>query len=177
MTTSNFNPTPLYRLIEKTDFLCFDNKDASNEASHKVSHEVSIESSNEAGMMSCFNPKDFYRLIVDKEYAHCSENEVPENLKRTYVFDPTKLYKLIEMKSWDKVMQRVLEYPEEAAIWVTRVKKDGSLRWKMLPLHALILLKAPKEVILRTLQSFPEAGKMLKFQLFFHEPHIITTTC
>ena len=156
MTTTNFNPTPLYRLIEKTDFLCSDNEDASKDVSNKVS--------NDANMMSCFNPTDFYNLIVTNEWSYFKENEVPDKLKKTYYFDPTELYKLIKTKSWEKVKYRISKYPEETAIWVTRMKKDGSLRWKMLPLHALILLKAPAKVILQTLQSFPEAGKVFFFE-------------
>jgi len=157
MTTSNFKPTPLYRLIEQTDFLCTVNENNTNNEGN--SDDVSKDIFNEANMMCCFNPTDFYKLIVTNEWGYFRENDVPEKLKKTYYFDPTELYKLIETKSWDKVEQRILEYPEEAAIWVTRMKKDGSLKWKMLPLHALLVLKAPTKVILQILQTFTEAAK------------------
>ena len=154
MSSFTFSPTPLYRLIEKTDFLCY-GSNAFNEVSDESSNKKVSEKSD---MMSCFNPTDFYKLVADKDWDSYRGCCIPEKLKMTYYFDPTELYKLIESKNWDEVRLRIVEYPEESAIWITRVKKDGSLRWKMLPLHALLLLKAPTKIILETLKYFPEAG-------------------
>jgi len=155
MSNFTFNPTPLYRLIENTDFLCCEKSDSNDEAF------------KESEILSCFNPEDFYKLITVIA-SSLIDNNVPENLRKTYYFDPSKLYGLIETKSWDKARQRIFEYPEECALWIIKKKKNGTLRWKLLPLHAVLLLKAPVEVILQTLQSFPEAGKIinLKYYIF-----------
>ena len=163
MSSFTFSPTPLHRLIEKTDFLCY-GSNSLNEASNDESNK---EISKKSDMMSCFNPTDFYKLVINKEWESFDDCCIPNKLKRTYYFDPTELYKLIETKSWDEVGQRIAEYPEESAIWITRVKKDGSVRWKLLPLHALLLLKAPTDVMLQTLKFFPEAGKIQMFELIF----------
>merc|ERR1712194_523698 len=74
-----------------------------------------------------------------------------------YDFNPTMLYKLIESKQWDGVISRCKQEPSEAGTWIARRGKDEKLRWKILPLHAAICLKAPKEVLLKLLVTFPES--------------------
>ena len=56
------------------------------------------------------------------------------------------LYKLIEYREWDKVIQRTQESPIEATTWVVRREAQSSpstIRWKMLPLHTSVLFQAP----------------------------------
>jgi len=81
-----------------------------------------------------------------------------------YDYNPTVLYKLIESKQWSAVINRIKLHPEEAAAWVTRRKKDGTIRWKLLPLHAVLCLKAKSEIILAVLDAFPHAASFVDDQ-------------
>lgn len=74
----------------------------------------------------------------------------------SYETNPTVLYKLIESKHWDAAVARVQQAEWESGVWVSRHGKDGRLRWKILPLHAAICLKAPKEVLLQLLNAYPQ---------------------
>lgn len=81
-----------------------------------------------------------------------------------YDCNPTVLYKLIESKQWKAVVSRLKSHPEEAAAWVTRRKKDGNVRWKLLPLHAVLCLKAKSEIVLAVLDAFPHAASFVDDQ-------------
>ena len=75
-----------------------------------------------------------------------------------YKCNPTSLFKFIESKNWDDAKARIQEHPDEVHGWVTRRrKKDGTIRWKVLPLHAALYTKAPKDVVLPLIHAFPEA--------------------
>jgi len=69
----------------------------------------------------------------------------------------TALFKFIEAKDWSAAKARVEECPDEAGSWITRRGKDGKLRWKILPLHAVLCMKAPKDIVLPLLSAYPEA--------------------
>ena len=64
-----------------------------------------------------------------------------------YDLNPSKLYKLIEAKDWQASILRTRSHPEEAQTWVMRKEQDGKLRWKLLPLHAALILKSPGDVV------------------------------
>jgi hypothetical protein len=87
-----------------------------------------------------------------------------------YDLNPTLLYKLIEYRAWDEVIERTLQTPLEAATWVVRhslsdpeAAEDPSNRWlcwKMLPLHTAILFRAPITAVQAIYNAFPEAISM-----------------
>ena len=75
-----------------------------------------------------------------------------------YGKNTTQLYQYIETKKWDDVLRRIQWSKQEVSKWVFRLEKNGSLRWKLLPLHAAIIYSAPMKVIQALLDIFPEAA-------------------
>ena len=79
--------------------------------------------------------------------------------ERDYDTNPTQLYILLQAKSWDDVISRVQKFPREARIWIYRTEPDGrGLRWRLLPLHASIIFKAPVEVVESIITAYLEAA-------------------
>lgn len=75
-----------------------------------------------------------------------------------YDRDPSPLYKAVEKKDWDQVIELCENNPLLASTWVLRKEKDGQLRWRLLPLHAAIIFQAPYSVIETMLTSFPQSA-------------------
>jgi len=75
-----------------------------------------------------------------------------------YDTNPTKLYSLIESKQITEAIEHCKSHPEESSTFV--VKKDGtSIRWKLLPLHAALMMRSSDSLIKTLVISFPEGVK------------------
>lgn len=112
------------------------------------------------------------------------ENKVEE--ERDYDENPTKLFMYLQQRAWGLAMERLKKNPEEAKVWVYRkqtpkpaenvksqaltvqsqalVPHEGGdssnkLRWKLLPLHASIVLGAPPEIIMDIIKAYPSAAR------------------
>ena len=86
-------------------------------------------------------------------------NEARETFERDFDSDPTALYTSLQNKSWQDTVAIAFNNPEEARIWVSRKEKDGRMRWRLLPIHAAIVFKAPEEVIEALLTAYPEGAQ------------------
>lgn len=75
-----------------------------------------------------------------------------------YDRDPSPLYRAVERKDWDRVLELCDESPVHASTWVLRKEHDGQLRWRLLPLHAAIIFQAPYSVVDALLTSFPQSA-------------------
>jgi len=84
------------------------------------------------------------------------ENDSQQRREMDYDKNPIKLYTLIESKTWDAVNARLKGHPDEACTWVTRYRKDGSLRWRMIALHAALCLSAPAETVVALIDAYPK---------------------
>jgi len=73
--------------------------------------------------------------------------------------DPSKLYLSIQNRKWNDAISRAEAYPQECKTWVSRFEDSGKLRWRLLPLHAAIIFKAPESTIQALLLSYPRAAK------------------
>jgi len=70
----------------------------------------------------------------------------------------TTIYKEIEARNWPEVISVSKQHPKQARIWISRTDiETGKLRWRLLPLHAAIIFKAPDEVIEELVHSYPKA--------------------
>lgn len=84
-------------------------------------------------------------------------------LECDYDVNPTELYQAIEARQWDYVINMFQQkeenklsksntkennanVTEQANTWILRKELDGRLRWRMLPIHALMVFKAPFKV-------------------------------
>jgi hypothetical protein len=70
--------------------------------------------------------------------------------------EPTDLYLAIQRRDWNGALSLCRSYPYEARTWVSRKESDGKLRWRLLPLHAAIIFKAPESVIEALLSAYPK---------------------
>lgn len=95
-------------------------------------------------------------------------------LECDYDVSPTELYQAIEAGQWQYVMnmfhngeetkenkvkneEKKVSVAEQAITWVVRKESDGRLRWRMLPLHALMIFKAPFRVVDAILSVAPSS--------------------
>lgn len=65
------------------------------------------------------------------------------------------LYKVIESRSWDAVLDLIQNDPSEAAKWITR---DEKYSWRLLPIHAAVIFKAPEYIIEALLKAYPDGA-------------------
>ncbi len=81
-----------------------------------------------------------------------------------YDVNPTRLYLGIQHKKWSEVYDIIQAHPQQTKTWVQRKEEEDvisgtkdRLRWKLLPLHAAIIFKAPESIIQALLTAFPRA--------------------
>jgi hypothetical protein len=75
-----------------------------------------------------------------------------------YDTNPTELYLAVQRKDWEAAVERAAAFPQEASTWVSRKEADGKLRWRLLPLHAAIIFRAPERAISALLSAFPQGA-------------------
>ena len=79
--------------------------------------------------------------------------------ERDFDADPTDLYVMIQKKAWKETIEQAQEAPDEVRIWVSRKEQDGRLRWRLLPIHAAIIFKAPEDVVEALLAAYPKGAQ------------------
>jgi len=97
-----------------------------------------------------------------KEKENVDENEKIQKVEvedRDFDKNPTVLYALVQKKLWKETIARAKKAPGEARAFICRVEKDGRVRWRLLPLHAAIVFKAPEDVVETLLTAFPKAAE------------------
>lgn len=75
-----------------------------------------------------------------------------------YDTNPTELYLSVQRKDWDGAVERSATCPHEASTWVSRKEADGKLRWRLLPLHAAIIFRAPERTVSALLFAFAQGA-------------------
>ena len=74
---------------------------------------------------------------------------------------PTELYKRIEEKDWDGASARLESHPHEAKTWVSRSELTSQkLRWRLLPIHACCIFRAPLGLIEGLIDIYPDGPQM-----------------
>jgi hypothetical protein len=85
-----------------------------------------------------------------------------QEIEVDYEKNPTQLYLMIQAKDWTSALQRVQYYPDEAKIFVYRLgvgHDKAALRWRLLPIHAALLMAAPPLVIQALCSAYPYGAK------------------
>jgi hypothetical protein len=72
-----------------------------------------------------------------------------------YDVNPTELYLAVQDGRWDDAIERCITHPREASTWVYRRDEGGKLRWRLLPLHAAALFRAPEGAVRALLDADP----------------------
>jgi len=78
-----------------------------------------------------------------------------EDMGLNYDESCTVLYKAIENKDWNKAIAQCVCAPEEASQFLYR-KDAKKLRWKLMPIHASLIFKAPSNVVESLLKANPQ---------------------
>jgi ankyrin repeat protein len=88
-------------------------------------------------------------------------NRFHDELEADYDEGATALYRNIENKDWDAALHRVSMAPEEAKTWVSRRENDSDkTRWRLLPLHAVCIFRAPLALMEAIIDAYPEGPQM-----------------
>lgn len=78
-----------------------------------------------------------------------------------YDHGPTELYKYIEEKDWDGASARLESHPFEAKTWVSRKELTSQkLRWRLLPIHACCIFRAPLGLIEGLIDIYRDGPQM-----------------
>lgn len=83
-----------------------------------------------------------------------------------YDLGPTQLYTFIENKHWESAIERSRTTPNEVRTWISRREPDdpNKIRWKLLPLHATCVFRAPLNLIEALIAAYPAAPSMMDDQ-------------
>ncbi len=84
---------------------------------------------------------------------------VAAELECDFDTNPTNLYLCIQEKKWQAAIDRASSDPKEASTWVSRKERNGKLRWRLLPLHAAIIFKAPVMTIQALIKANVKAAQ------------------
>lgn len=95
--------------------------------------------------------------------ASCSDVEtttlVEQRQHQLSPSTPTTLFYLIKNKEWERVIQRCEECPSESSVWIVEDNKnDGSVRWRLLPIHQACEGRPPDHVISALLKANPRSA-------------------
>jgi hypothetical protein len=118
-----------------------------------------------------------------KELDNIHAPDDDEENERDYDHNPTRLFMFIQQRAWSSALVQMQHHPNEATVWVFRkandeltqnvltlANQDNALvihnesetvkyRWRLLPLHAAIVLGAPSEFIQDIIRVYPNAAK------------------
>jgi ankyrin repeat protein len=73
----------------------------------------------------------------------------------------TVLYRCIEGKDWDGALSRLELAPVEAKTWVSRHENGtDKIRWRLLPVHAVCIFRAPLALIEALIEVYEDGPKM-----------------
>ncbi|KAL3775607.1 hypothetical protein ACHAWO_006815 [Cyclotella atomus] len=83
-----------------------------------------------------------------------------------YDLGPTQLYTFIENKHWESAIERARTTPLEAKTWISRREPENPnvIRWRLLPLHATCVFRAPLSLIEALIQANPDGPGMMDDQ-------------
>lgn len=93
--------------------------------------------------------------------SHFQDPHYHDEPEADYDNGATGLYRCIEGKDWDGALSRLELAPIEAKTWVSR-RENGKdkIRWRLLPLHAVCIFRAPLALIEALLEVYADGPKM-----------------
>ncbi|GKY91444.1 hypothetical protein MPSEU_000116700 [Mayamaea pseudoterrestris] len=132
------------------------NKNNNHQRSSSVSHARSGGEEYRDGPPTSINRNN--NVTKTSHHPKQPQHHSKYELDCDYDNNPTVLYDLVESSAWDKVRLRCRTHPEEVRTWIIRRNPDGTLRWRLLPLHAAIIFQAPSTVVSTLLERYPVAA-------------------
>jgi hypothetical protein len=149
---------------------CFSSPCCGYEVIRTSSKTTSVPRASPSNCKANDTNNDIYLQVSDDEIiesvferAYYTVNQLTSSIS-PWMMAPTEaktnvatnyLYKVIESRSWDAVLELIQNDPSEAATWITREENHS---WKLLPIHAAIIFKAPEFIIEALLQAYPDGA-------------------
>jgi len=96
---------------------------------------------------------------LENRKSICVKNSKGQIYLTNYENNSLKLYQYIESKDWENCIKYAKMYPEDAKTWIMRNEKNGRLRWRLLPIHAALILQCPSDVVETLLNVYPDGAK------------------
>ena len=126
----------------------------SKESSFKKKANNNHTNSNSNHTTTCHSPRfSGAASMISRD----TDNGMEE---RDYDQNPTKLYTMLQGREWEDAIDRIEKHPEEAKIWIYRKEIGGvGIRWRLLPIHASIIFKAPVEVVESVLTVYSHGAR------------------
>jgi len=83
-----------------------------------------------------------------------------------YDLGPSQLYTFIENKQWESAIERTRTAPSEVRTWISRREPDdpNRIRWRLLPLHATCVFRAPLSLLEALISAYPQAPGLIDDQ-------------
>ena len=110
---------------------------------------------------------DAYSSIVDASNSHSvstmsrTASRYQDEPEVDYDRGSTVLYTCIEAKDWEGAISRLETHPFEAKTWVSRTEQGTSkLRWRLLPIHATCIFRAPLALIEALIDVYRDGPQM-----------------
>ena len=94
-------------------------------------------------------------------YGHQPAYDAHKSLECSFDSNPTALYLHLQARAWDLAAARAHTHLAEAHTWISRHDRptphpaSRRLRWRLLPLHAAVIFRAPPCVVAALLCSYP----------------------
>ncbi len=145
--------TPMSQQRTASDFENMASVETREESPHEEEEEAP-EDEAKAPEKSVEQP-----LEQHEEVAVDDTKSVDERDERDFDKNPTVLFALLQKKEWKAAIERSRNHHEEGRVWVSRKEKDGRLRWRLLPIHAAIVFKAPEDVIEALLVAYSKGAQ------------------
>lgn len=96
------------------------------------------------------------------DHRYQEEDDDDDEHEADYDSGATDLYLKIENKDWDGALSTLEVNPVEARTWIFRREHNSNdkLRWRLLPIHAVCIFRAPLALIEALLEIYPDGTQM-----------------
>jgi len=94
------------------------------------------------------------------------KNTYQDQPETDYDLGPTQLYTFIENKHWESAIERTRTTPSEVLTWISRREptNPNQIRWRLLPLHATCVFRAPLSLIEALIVAYPDGPSLIDDQ-------------
>lgn len=93
--------------------------------------------------------------------ASKSQSGARDDVEDVSSHNPTKLFSFVTKRNWTGAVKRCSGADKvEATKWIVEHNNDGSIRWRLLPIHQACENKAPSEVVKALIAAYPESLMM-----------------
>jgi hypothetical protein len=130
-----------------------------NASSDKISHEEQ-RTPEDARKTEMERMTDKEGILSTRIEASSGSDDIMDRFIGGDAFDydeeKGELFYHLESRNWSEAALVARRCPEQASYFVSRKNLDGTLRWRMLPIHSAIIYDAPADTLQAICAAFPE---------------------